>query len=130
MATTKHHNQENMTIVFVYGTLMQGEGNHGLLARGGAAYIGKAITEPAFTMIDLGSFPAIVDEGTTAIRGELYIVDKATLRALDRLEGHPSFYKRTTIRFPDGSYAACYVMPDEIIDTIPIIKSGDWRDAA
>lgn len=122
-------------LVFVYGTLMQGEGNHRLLATEDAAYLGPCDTEPVFTMYHLGGFPAVAPEGDTAIRGELYVVGDRTLAALDRLEGHPSFYTRTTIRLAGGSEVLAYVMPAERIardrwwgSNPRTIASGDWRD--
>ena len=83
--------------VFVYGTLLAGEPNSRLLAR--AQRIGDARTEEGFALFDLGAFPGMVNvrsrSGAGAVVGELYAVDDETLEALDRLEGHPSFYRRT-----------------------------------
>jgi len=72
--------------VFVYGTLLSGEPNHRLLAD--AELVGAARTEPDFDLVSLGAFPAMIAGGATAIAGEVYEVDRPTLDALDRLEGH------------------------------------------
>jgi gamma-glutamylcyclotransferase (GGCT)/AIG2-like uncharacterized protein YtfP len=138
MATATNSNSNGSSegaLVFVYGTLMQGEHNHRLLATEDAAYLGPCTTEPAFTMYHLGGFPAVAPEGDTAIRGELYVVGDATLAALDRLEGHPSFYLRTTIRLAGGSEVLAYVMPADRLagdrwwrGTPDLIPSGDWRE--
>jgi gamma-glutamylcyclotransferase (GGCT)/AIG2-like uncharacterized protein YtfP len=132
---TRNNNTDGdaLALVFVYGTLMAGEGNHRLLAGHGAAFMGPAITEPAFTLIDLGSFPAAVADGDTAIRGEVYLVDPPTLAALDRLEGHPSFYRRTPITLADGREVETYVLPADGASWRPArtpIASGDWRQRA
>jgi gamma-glutamylcyclotransferase (GGCT)/AIG2-like uncharacterized protein YtfP len=110
--------------VFVYGTLRAGECHHRLLR--GAKFVGHARTAPRFRMVDLGSFPAIVADGSTPIEGELYDVDRARLARLDRLEGHPRFYTRTPISLEDGSEALAYLLrPTQVVGR-PLIPSGDW----
>ncbi|MEZ4323566.1 MAG: gamma-glutamylcyclotransferase family protein, partial [Polyangiales bacterium] len=89
------------TRVFVYGTLLAGEPNHRVLA--GARLVANARTQPAFELRDLGPFPGLVSGGAHAVAGEVYEVDEATLAALDRLEGHPRFYRRTRIALEDGA---------------------------
>ena len=76
------------TLVFVYGTLLFGERNHGLLVS--ARLVGEARTLPAFQLHDLGPYPGLVAGGEHAIVGEVYAVDDATLAALDRLEAPPT----------------------------------------
>ncbi len=113
------------TRVFVYGTLLSGEPNHRLLAS--AARVGEARTEPAFDLVSLGAFPAMVAGGRTAVAGEVYEVDAATLADLDRLEGHPRFYQRRRIRLEDGGEVLAYVFTSEQARGRPAIASGNWR---
>ncbi|WP_415841932.1 gamma-glutamylcyclotransferase family protein, partial [Myxococcus xanthus] len=87
------------TRVFVYGTLLGGEPNHRLLR--GARLIGPARTQPRFTLYDYGPFPALASRGKHAVEGEVYEVDALMLAALDRLESHPRFYRRTPITLDD-----------------------------
>ena len=96
------------TRVFVYGTLRVGQGNHHLLAS--SRMIGLDRTLARYTLVDLGAFPAVVVGGATAVVGEVFEVDAATLARLDRLEGHPRFYQRTTVRLASGRRAEMYVM--------------------
>jgi gamma-glutamylcyclotransferase (GGCT)/AIG2-like uncharacterized protein YtfP len=88
-----------MHLVFVYGTLKAGHGNHRLLER--AERIGdRWLTAADFVLYDLGSFPGLVEtdvEGGEPVTGELYRVDDATLASLDGLEGHPFLYRREWI---------------------------------
>jgi gamma-glutamylaminecyclotransferase len=116
---------EAAALVFVYGTLLPGEGNHGLLA--GARLLGAATTPPAFRLHDLGAFPALVAGGEHAICGEVYAVDEATLAALDDLEDHPEFYRRTVILLADGAQVETYLLTPEQVAGYPIIGSGNWR---
>jgi gamma-glutamylcyclotransferase (GGCT)/AIG2-like uncharacterized protein YtfP len=109
----------------VYGTLLSGEPNSDLLHR--TDLLGDAFTEPNFTLVSLGAFPAMIAGGETAVRGEVYAVDRWTLTALDRLEGHPGFYRRRTIHLDDGTTALAYLLEPEQTTGRTIITSGDWR---
>ena len=113
--------------VFVYGTLLSGEPNHRLLAD--AELVGAARTEPDFDLVSLGAFPAMIAGGATAIAGEVYEVDRPTLDALDRLEGHPRFYRRRAVRLDDGGEVLAYLLTPDQVRGRPRITSGDWRRA-
>jgi len=111
--------------VFVYGSLLRGEPNHPVIER--AELVGAATTPPRFTLHDLGAFPAMIEGGEHAIVGEVYEVDQATLTALDRLEGHPRFYRRTPIALADGSAAETYVLTRAQVVGRPVVSTGSWR---
>lgn len=117
-------------LVFVYGTLRARQSNHRVMERVGAVRVSKdaVSTEPAFTMRDLGAYPAIFRDGSTSITGEVYEVDDDGLRELDIFEGVPTLYSRERVRLTDGTKAWAYVMKgrtqqrqhgNEVI-------SGDW----
>ena len=73
-------------LVFVYGTLKKGQGNHGLLERNKARFLGQVLTDPKYTMIKpCPSWPGVIKGGNTRILGEVYEVD--SLNPLDYLEG-------------------------------------------
>jgi len=110
--------------VFVYGTLLRGELNHGLLA--GATCLGAHRTEPCFTLYALGGYPGLVAAGTTAVSGEVYGVNGGGLRLLDQLEGYPRLFGRRLIQTPFGR-AWVYLYRGAVRDR-PVIHSGDWRD--
>ena len=116
---------ELRTRVFVYGTLLAGERNHHHLAR--AHLVAEARTQPAFTLYDFGPYPGMVATGNHAVIGEVYEVDEPMLAAMDRLEGHPSFYRRTTIQLEDGSAVEAYLLPPEQVSHLPIIATASWR---
>jgi len=116
-----------MMKVFVYGTLMKGEGNHVFLDNQFCEYIGEAVTRRGYTLYDLGSFPAMVKCGNSSIIGEVYEVCSRTLEKLDYLEGHPTFYKRQQIILQDGSKVMTYLLEESDVKECPIIKSGYWK---
>lgn len=122
-ANSKHSNDgrgaatakadKNTNPCFVYGTLMRGERAEVLLT--GARYVGDAALRD-YAVYDLGPFPGILPcEGGKAV-GELWYVDEATLRALDRYEGEGTLYRRerVTVETESGgteAYAYVYMLP-------------------
>ncbi|ACY15343.1 gamma-glutamylcyclotransferase family protein [Haliangium ochraceum] len=115
------------TRVFVYGTLRAGGPNHHLLD--GQTLVGQARTEPAFELVSLGAYPAMAEGGHASVIGEVYDVDAAALAKIDWLEGHPEYYRRTSIRLASGDDVLAYVLSPEHIAGRPSIPSGDWMDA-
>ncbi|WP_296805229.1 gamma-glutamylcyclotransferase family protein [Thiocapsa sp.] len=109
--------------VFVYGTLLRGEVNHHLLAQ--AEYLGSHRTEACFSLYLLRAYPGAVRGGATAIRGEVYGVDRAGLCRLDRLEDYPALYDRRLLATPYGR-AWIYLFRGSVRDR-PLIPGGDWR---
>ncbi|MGD8111977.1 gamma-glutamylcyclotransferase family protein [Vibrio sp. TRT 21S02] len=108
-------------LVFVYGTLRQGESNHHFLAS--AQLLGVHETQPTYALHDLGAYPALT-EGQHSIRGEVYLIDSDTLQTLDRLEEVPVEYRRETIDTPFG-VAWIYLYQDaNQLDSL--IATGDW----
>jgi gamma-glutamylcyclotransferase (GGCT)/AIG2-like uncharacterized protein YtfP len=111
--------------VFVYGTLLKGESNHQLLRS--AQFVSEGTTKPTFELRNLGAFPAMVLGGTSAVTGEVYDVDVCTLAALDKLEGHPTFYVRTPIKLADGTAVETYLLRTSQVKNFTLITSGSWR---
>lgn len=109
--------------VFVYGTLLRGEVNHRLMED--AQLLGPHRTEPCYTLFTVGAYPALARGGRTAVVGEVYEVDEARLRQLDRLEDYPRLYGRDLIPTPYGR-AWVYLYRGPLRDR-GVIRSGDWR---
>ncbi len=118
-------NEGSLHLIFVYGTLLRGEHNHHVL--GWARFVRPAQTRQEFDLFNLGHYPAMVANGATAVKGELYAVDEEILSRLDRLERHPEFYKRITIQLADTTHAETYLMERELAGAYPRVPSGDWR---
>lgn len=91
------------TIIGVYGTLKEGFGNHHLISE--STFISEAETIDFYPLIDRGLPYLIPDIGQGYnVHLELYEVDSKTLAAVDRLEGHPNFYRREKIEVLDYEY--------------------------
>lgn len=118
-------------LVAVYGSLLSGLGNNGVLSGNDARFLGEDITEPRFTMVSLGGFPGIVEGGNTAVKIEVYEVDDRGLSACNNLEGyHPEapgqgFYDRIIIPTKYGD-AYIYTLGESYLRG-PKVEDGDWR---
>lgn len=84
--------------IFVYGTLKNGFYFHDSFLGGEkSVFLGKAVTSTDFTLY-IDSLPNMVREvSDNGVKGEVYEVSEEVLKALDKLEGHPNFYKRDMI---------------------------------
>jgi gamma-glutamylcyclotransferase (GGCT)/AIG2-like uncharacterized protein YtfP len=111
--------------LFVYGTCLEGQPGHGLLA--GAELAGTASTEAAFELVDLGAYAALVPGGTTAVVGEVYVADLETRARIDRERQVPLLFERARIRLADGSEAEAYVMAVDKVRGRRRLRHGDWR---
>lgn len=111
-------------LVFVYGTLRRGECNHHYLS--GARWLGIHRTDPCYTLLDLGEYPAMISSGKTAIVGEVYAINDFLMARLDWLEDYPEEYIRERIPTPYGlAWIYIYRHPTA---NVPVIASGDWRN--
>ena len=123
-------NNNKKYLVAVYGSLMEGLHNHIYLED--SEFKGSFITEPEFTLVDLGSYPGLYENGNTSVNMEVYEVDDHTLAELDNLEGfnedNPfmSMYLKTTIETPFGE-AIGYIY-NTPLNKQEIVKSGDWKE--
>ncbi len=113
-------------LVFVYGTLKRGHGNHHWLAE--APFQGEAVL-PDVVLHDLGPFPMAVP-GEGLVRGEVYAVDAAGLARLDRLEGYPRLYDRRPLPLADGRHAWVYLGRPHQVRHVSAIADGCWRGPA
>ena len=86
-------------LLFVYGTLREGQGNHYHLE--GGRLIARTSIE-GYRMFSLGGFPGIQALEGAIVEGEVYEIDDAILKRCDALEGHPTFYERTLVAFNGG----------------------------
>lgn len=108
--------------VFIYGTLRHAQRNAHQMQ--GARYVGMQRSAPAFTLYDLGTYPAAVAGGSTRLLGEVHVVAPELLVRLDAFEGVPELYRRERVRMAYGE-AWIYVMKHVPRHARPI-PHGDW----
>jgi gamma-glutamylcyclotransferase (GGCT)/AIG2-like uncharacterized protein YtfP len=80
--------------VFVYGSLMEHGTNHKLLEA--SEFLSTDAVDDA-ELVDLITHPMLIP-GIGTVYGECYRVSLDTLDVLDRLEGHPNYYQRRSLR--------------------------------
>lgn len=124
---------------------MTGYGNHRLL-QGESVYQGKAYTKERYVMLNLGGIPGVVfsadvpEVGAYPIIGEVYKVSPRALASMDRLEGHPNCYRRTTIQvmydsdWKDEEVVSAYIWNFSRLvrrsnSQINHVPTGNWRTA-
>ena len=101
--------------VFVYGTLMKGETNHGFLRH--STFIGNAAVE-GYEMYNVGLFPAIIPGDGLAV-GEVYSVPVGDIPSIDSLEGEGSLYEKKCERIilnGEATFAFLYVYLSDCSD--------------
>ena len=117
---------EHVINLFVYGTLKRGHGNHRLLE--GAEFIGR---DEAPGRMYAGGVPVVKPVGRSPgeagewVKGEVYAVPLTMLPRIDRLEGHPDGYTRTTVTLRSGRSAEIYYWLHSV-DHRDYEPSGEW----
>ena len=115
--------RDNKHLVFVYGTLKNGNGLHGVLRQCKCVAPEAYTIDSDFKMVYSSGergFPFVfkVDKGTGRhIKGEVYEVDDTILAELDAIEGVPYMYHRevvpVSLRARKNADCYMYVSPVE-----------------
>ena len=111
--------------LFVYGSFLSGERDHALVRPAQPA--GVARTEAAYTLVDLGPYAALIERGSVAVTGEIYLVDRKLRFELDVARQCPILFQRILVRLEDGSTAEAYAMREEQVRGKRRLAHGDWR---
>lgn len=124
-------------LILCYGTLKSGHHNNTYLKN--SKLLGTFVTEPKFTMISLGGFPAVVERGNTPITGEVYEVSEQDLPGVYALEGYkgqrdnPENWYNTAEIITDYGVAEMFTMNQLQIESPfgkehnkKIIENGIW----
>ncbi len=125
-------------LIFIYGSLRQGFGNHRWLSSyigKGAEFLGLSKTTPEHTLVSLGAYPALIPfVGETSIVGEVYrVTSDDVMVSLNTLEGFYSkdnpnnFYNQTVIETEMGP-AITYTLTEVYTKRCPTVESGDWSN--
>ena len=121
------------TKIFVYGTLLRDQGNWSWALQD-QTFICEAETESNYTMISLGGFPGVLEDGDTAIKGEVFEVDDTRMPDIDRLEGvnhtdpKEGMYRAEPITLTDGTEALIYIYNTRNTYKHDEIESGSWLE--
>jgi gamma-glutamylcyclotransferase (GGCT)/AIG2-like uncharacterized protein YtfP len=97
-------------IIAVYGTLKKGYGNHNYYL-GDAKMVGKGKTKDRYPLV-VDGLPYLVDDKGKGhnVEVEVYKVNDKTLASIDRLEGHPTWYKRKQVHVNvNGKTMLCWI---------------------
>jgi gamma-glutamylaminecyclotransferase len=117
-------------LLFVYGTLKRGAKNHRHMA--GQRFVGESRTIPGYELRDMGGYPGLVShpEDARGVTGEVWSVDEAALRRLDRFEGvDQGLYRRDRISLT-GEFATQQI--DAYFPVQPVqgpSLGATWREA-
>ena len=112
-------------LIFVYGTLKKGYGNHANcgLDQPPCVFVGK--DKILGRIYSLGPFPGLKPNFDSKVYGEIYEVDDRTLQRLDRLEGHPRMYERKEVETENGKKVWAYFYNGDVSNR-HFIRSGEW----
>ena len=126
------------TRIAVYGSLLSGLGNHGVLGRhiatGNAELVGSTKIK-GFKLYPVAgtSFPGI-NRGTDDDRVvvELYDVNDNALSSVRSLEGYRPgqsnyFYDEVDAVTEEGDTARVYLYVTDVTNELPEVPNGDWR---
>ncbi len=117
-----------MAYIGVYGTLKQGQRANYMLAT--SEFIGEFRVAIPFQMFNLGAYPALVEDVEDhPITLEVYQVeDEAVLAGLDRYEGYPSLYQKSTVTV-EGMEVTIYTMVSakRFFEHMEPMSSGNWK---
>jgi gamma-glutamylcyclotransferase (GGCT)/AIG2-like uncharacterized protein YtfP len=126
----------NKVAVFVYGTLRSPRSDPPDARTCFYPQIAPDVlcAAPAYlegvTLYDLGAYPGLRPDGEMCVRGDLFVVRPRALALMDRIEGHPQFFRRgrAWVRTAeDGSaHARVYWAPAPLVEEAPQIACGDW----
>jgi len=76
----------------VYGSLLEGLGNHGVIGRyipsGNAKLLGECQTEELFSMLDLHAYPGLTKDPKNRIHIEVYALSDKAFASVRMLEGY------------------------------------------
>lgn len=130
---------EGTQLVAVFGSLKRGFANYGVMEDACGEFITEAITVDNNFLMEGWGFPYLIrgeSEATGAVSVEVFAVSVEGLTGpLDRLEGHPNFYKREIVELktPNGDIMEAWLyinVEEHISGDEGLLKDGvyTWRE--
>jgi len=81
-----------------------------------------------FKMISLGSFPGLIpSEENNDITVEIYEVTEDTYKAVEALEGYPSFYQKALVPTSLGELEIYVLLSPRYAANPTFVENGDWN---
>lgn len=120
---------EELHLLAVYGDLREGCSSHNEILKH-QTRIGDFDSEPIYSMYSFTTFPALVKNGNTSIKMEVYEITDRILNRLNRLQTYEkgkevdNFYNIETIDTPYGE-AKVYIFNQKVTGKA-LISTGDW----
>lgn len=124
-------------LVAVYGSLLSGLHNHGVMQRAEGKLIGSGESIMNIDMYSLGGFPSISlkhSKHNNTIRVEVYEVEDDKMYGLNALEGYRgegknNFYDRSLIdiKLDNGETVEAFIYHIDEEQRNPVVD-GDWRE--
>jgi gamma-glutamylaminecyclotransferase len=100
--------EESAMKLLVYGTLRRGGWNHSRL--GPSHFLGEDSFTGSLWWNHEGGIPFAKTDGEDVVHGELFEVPSTFIPGLDALEGHPVWYKRTSVKLhKNGGECIVYI---------------------
>jgi len=101
-------------ILFFYGSLKRGYSNHHRVA--GQEFLGEAVTEPRYRIIQLGDYGGLIRDDThgVAVKGELWSVDAKCLAELDEFETGEGLWARLPVTVQGHAGAESYFWTGDV----------------
>lgn len=125
----KFKTNNNEMKIIVYGTLRKGQSNHYILKD--QKYLGTFESEPIFSMYSIkNSFPALIANGNTSIKMEMYQISEEVLKKINNMEGYYennkpiSIYLKYKMVTPFG--IGSIFLYNKSVSNTDKITSGDW----
>ncbi|MFO0555888.1 MAG: gamma-glutamylcyclotransferase family protein [Polyangiaceae bacterium] len=116
---------------FVYGTARHGEPNHAALVAAGARPVKSAgevsRTAAGYSLVEVGPFAALVEEGAGVVVGEVYELARAGFFPLLRALDPRGIFQLGRVRLEDGTTVESLVLAVDQARGKRRIRGGDWR---
>lgn len=108
------------SLVMTYGSLKAGFWNHRLIE--GARFVGNFRTEPEYKIYCNGRFPYMIEvkENGVAVECEVYEVTPQQVANMDRLEGHPNWYRRKLVKLQGIEDVEGYVYQQNVGNAVDV----------
>jgi gamma-glutamylcyclotransferase (GGCT)/AIG2-like uncharacterized protein YtfP len=104
---------------------MSGQRDHSILEA--EEMLSRVRTEPRYTLVDIDIYAVLIEGGTTAVQGELYLIDPMKLARVDILRQVPHLFQRHGVTLENEAPAEAHFMTMEQVRGKRRLGHGDWR---